>query len=40
MIDREGKVSTYLPGQPTVEQIDELIQKIVKPTGSASRSQH
>jgi thiol-disulfide isomerase/thioredoxin len=34
MIDREGKVSTYLPGQPTVEQIDELIQKIVKPGNS------
>ena len=38
MIDREGKVSTYLPGQPTVEQLDELIQKIVKPTGTSSRS--
>ena len=38
MIDREGKVSTYLPGQPTVEQLDELIQKIVKPAGASSRS--
>jgi thioredoxin-related protein len=37
MIDRDGKVSTYLPGQPTIEQIDELVQKIVKPaTTSAS----
>ena len=39
MIDREGKVSTYLPGQPTVEEIDALVQKIVKPTGTPSRSQ-
>jgi thiol-disulfide isomerase/thioredoxin len=31
MIDRDGKVSTYLPGQPTLEQIDALVQKIVKP---------
>jgi len=38
MIDRDGKVSTYLPGQPTIEQIDELVQKIVKPaTTSASQ---
>jgi thiol-disulfide isomerase/thioredoxin len=39
MIDREGKVSTYLPGQPTVEEIDALVQKIVKPAGASSRSQ-
>jgi thiol-disulfide isomerase/thioredoxin len=37
MIDRDGKVSTYLPGQPTVEQIDELVQKIVRPTGTSSQ---
>ena len=29
MIDRDGKVSTYLPGQPTSEQLEPLIQKIV-----------
>ena len=36
MIDRDGKVSTYLPGQPTIEQIDELVQKIVKPATTSS----
>jgi thiol-disulfide isomerase/thioredoxin len=39
MIDRDGKVSTYLPGQPTIEQIDAMVQKIVKPAGTSSRSQ-
>ena len=34
LIDREGKVSTYLPGQPTTEQLEPLIQKI---TGASSR---
>jgi thiol-disulfide isomerase/thioredoxin len=29
MIDRDGNVSTYLPGQPTVEELEPLIQKIV-----------
>ena len=29
MIDRDGKVSSYLPGQPTSEQLEPLIQKIV-----------
>ena len=29
MIDRDGKVSTYLPGQPTMEQLEPLIKKIV-----------
>ncbi len=29
LIDREGKVSTYLPGQPTTEQLEPLIRKIV-----------
>ena len=28
MIDRDGKVSTYLPGQPTAEQLEPLIKKI------------
>ena len=28
MIDRDGKVSSYLPGQPTMEQLEPLIQKI------------
>ena len=37
MIDREGKVSTYLPGQPTLEEIDALVRKIAGPTGTASR---
>jgi thiol-disulfide isomerase/thioredoxin len=40
MIDRDGKVSTYLPGQPTIEEIDALVQKIVKPAATSSRSQH
>ena len=31
MIDRDGKVSSYLPGQPTSEQLEPLIQKIVAP---------
>jgi thiol-disulfide isomerase/thioredoxin len=39
MIDRDGKVSTYLPGQPTIEQIDALVQKIVKPATTSSPSQ-
>ena len=39
MIDRDGKVSTYLPGQPTVEEIDALVQKIVKPAAATNRSQ-
>ena len=35
MIDRDGKVSSYLPGQPTIEQIDAMVQKIVAPPSSA-----
>jgi thiol-disulfide isomerase/thioredoxin len=36
MIDRDGKVSTYLPGQPTSEQLEPLIQKIIqKPVASS-----
>ena len=34
MIDRDGKVSTYLPGQPTSEQLEPLIQKIIAPAGT------
>jgi thiol-disulfide isomerase/thioredoxin len=37
MIDRDGKVSTYLPGQPTAEQLEPLIQKIVAPAATARR---
>ncbi len=36
MIDREGKVSSYLPGQPTSEQLEPLIQKIA---GTVTSSQ-
>jgi thiol-disulfide isomerase/thioredoxin len=35
MIDRDGKVSTYLPGQPTSEQLEPLIQKIIAPVSTA-----
>ncbi len=34
MIDRDGKVSSYLPGQPTSEQLEPLIQKIVGTSSS------
>lgn len=34
LIDRDGKVSTYLPGQPTVEQLEPLIRKIAEVAGS------
>jgi thiol-disulfide isomerase/thioredoxin len=34
MIDRDGKVSSYLPGQPTSEQLEPLIKKIVEVTSS------
>jgi cytochrome c biogenesis protein CcmG/thiol:disulfide interchange protein DsbE len=37
MIDRDGKVSSYLPGQPTIEQIDAMVQKIVAQPSSARR---
>jgi len=36
MIDRDGNVSTYLPGQPTVEELEPLIQKIIAPRTSIS----
>lgn len=34
LIDRDGKVSTYLPGQPTVEQLEPLIRKITEVASS------
>jgi thiol-disulfide isomerase/thioredoxin len=34
MIDRDGKVSSYLPGQPTAEQLEPLIRKITQVAGS------
>jgi cytochrome c biogenesis protein CcmG/thiol:disulfide interchange protein DsbE len=37
MIDRDGKVSSYLPGQPTIEQIDAMVQKIIAEPSSARR---
>ena len=39
MIDRDGKVSTYLPGQPKIEEIDALVQKIVRPATTSSQGQ-
>ena len=37
MIDRDGKVSTYLPGQPTAEQLEPLIRKIAEKPVSSSQ---
>ncbi|MEP6783794.1 MAG: redoxin family protein, partial [Acidobacteriota bacterium] len=37
MIDRDGKVSTYLPGQPTVEELEPLIRKIIAPAATSPR---
>jgi thiol-disulfide isomerase/thioredoxin len=37
MIDRDGKVSSYLPGQPTSEQLEVLIKKIVAPATTSSQ---
>lgn len=34
MIDRDGKVSSYLPGQPTAEQLEPLIKKIAEVSSS------
>jgi len=34
MIDRDGKVSSYLPGQPTLEQLEPLIKKIAETSSS------
>jgi thiol-disulfide isomerase/thioredoxin len=35
MIDRDGKVSSYLPGQPTSEELEVLIKKVIAPTTSS-----
>jgi len=35
MIDRDGKVSSYLPGQPTSDELEVLIKKVVAPAGTA-----
>lgn len=35
MIDKDGKVSSYLPGQPTIEQIDAMVQKMLKPVAGS-----
>jgi thiol-disulfide isomerase/thioredoxin len=35
MIDRDGKVSSYLPGQPTSDELEVLIKKIVAPASTA-----
>ena len=37
MIDRDGKVSSYLPGQPTSAQLEPLMQKIIAPATTSSR---
>ncbi|MEO7156777.1 MAG: TlpA disulfide reductase family protein [Vicinamibacterales bacterium] len=37
MIDRDGKVSSYLPGQPTSAQLEPLIQKIIAPATTSSQ---
>ena len=37
MIDRDGKVSTYLPGQPTSEQLEPLIRKIAGVTSASNK---
>jgi thiol-disulfide isomerase/thioredoxin len=35
MIDRDGKVSSYLPGQPTSEELEVLIKKVIAPATSS-----
>ena len=35
MIDADGKVSSYLPGQPTSDELEVLIKKVVAPAGTA-----
>lgn len=37
MIDRDGKVSSYLPGQPTSDELEVLIRKIVAPATTSSK---
>jgi hypothetical protein len=34
MIDRDGRVSSYLPGQPTSDELEVLIKKIAVVAGS------
>lgn len=35
MIDRDGKVSSYLPGQPTSDELEVLIKKVVGPAANS-----
>jgi len=37
MIDRDGKVSSYLPGQPTSEQLEVLIKQDRGPATTSSQ---
>jgi len=37
MIDRDGKVSSYLPGQPTSEELEVLIKKVIAPATTSSQ---
>jgi thiol-disulfide isomerase/thioredoxin len=37
MIDRDGRVSSYLPGQPTSDELEVLIKKVVAPATSSSQ---
>jgi thiol-disulfide isomerase/thioredoxin len=37
MIDRDGKVSSYLPGQPTSDELEVLIKKVVAPAATSSQ---
>lgn len=37
MIDRDGKVSSYLPGQPTSDELEVLIKKVVAPATASSQ---
>ena len=37
MIDRDGKVSAYLPGQPTSDELEVLIKKVVAPATTSSQ---
>jgi thiol-disulfide isomerase/thioredoxin len=37
MIDRDGKVSSYLPGQPTSDELEVLIKKVVAPATTSSQ---
>ena len=39
MIDRDGKVSSYLPGQPTSDELEVLIKRVVAPATTSSAGQ-